>query len=60
MQTCHPGQRDHPPRGRTLYGSRRGSIAGQTHVRTVLVVVARVLTDQAQQMAFAEDNHVIE
>jgi hypothetical protein len=37
---------------------RRG--AGERHVRSVLVVVAAVLTYQTQQMPFTQHDHVVE
>jgi hypothetical protein len=60
MQTSDPGQRDHLPQAQPFLGPLCRSIAGKTHVRANLVVITSVLTDQTEQVAFAEHNHVVQ
>jgi hypothetical protein len=45
---------------RWLGSARNRRIALERHVRSILVVIGDVLADQAEQMTFPKDNHVIE
>jgi len=52
-------ERNHGPVAWRFDGARHGCVAVQPHMRTVLVVVAHVLSDQVQQVPLAEHNHVV-
>jgi DDE superfamily endonuclease len=43
-----------------LRGARHGCVPGETHVRTVLVAITCVEPDQAKQVAFTQDDDVVE
>jgi hypothetical protein len=59
VDASHARERNHGPVARWLDGTRHGCVAVQRHVRAILVVVARVLPDQVQQVPLAEHDHVV-
>ena len=61
MKTAEPGQRDHLRIiGRPwLNGTTGGSLLAQIVVGPVVMVVGEVFLEDALQMPFVEDNHVI-
>jgi putative transposase len=54
------GKCDDLARARRLGSARNRRIAPKRHMRSILVVVGDVVTDQAEQMPLPEDNDVVE
>src|ERR1019366_2961437 len=59
VQTADPRKSNHLPELPRLDRARDRRVAVEAHVRVVLVVVAGVPADQAQEMTLTENDHVI-
>ena len=60
MESSDARKRDNASDSGRLDDARNGRIARERHVRSVFVVVAGVLTDQAQKVAFAEHDQMVQ
>ncbi len=60
VKACDTGQGNDGDTADRLDRARSRRVPVERHVRAVLVVVARVLSDQAKQVAFTEHDHVIQ
>ena len=60
MQSANSRKGDDAASGRMLNRASDRGVSIERHVWPVLVVIGRMLPDQAKQMAFAKHNHVVE
>jgi hypothetical protein len=60
VEAADPRQRDDVARVRRFHGACDRRIAAERHMGSVLVVVADMLADQAEQMPLPEHDDVVE
>jgi hypothetical protein len=60
VKASDAGKCDDVARARRLGSACNRRIAPERHVRSILVIVGDVVTDQAEQMPLPEDNDVVE
>jgi hypothetical protein len=60
VKSSDPRQSHDAPAARQFNGARDRRVAAERHVRSVLVVVGGVQSNETQQVSLAEHDHVVE